>query len=158
MPLILEPRRQRQTDPPVFEASLVYMSYRLARATWGDPVSINTYIVTRAVPVVCQHNIQIAGDRPVSTLDVPVTHRALPSLSGDGWSCSVTHVLVVMWTGEDVLSELLLWPLFPGLLDKVDDPVWNMQIARMLELPELYKKVYDQPFRNPALKEEEALK
>ncbi|XP_038965027.1 CST complex subunit STN1 isoform X4 [Rattus norvegicus] len=41
---------------------------------------------------------------------------------------------------------------------KVDDPVWNMQIARMLELPELYKKVYDQPFRNPALKEEEALK
>ena len=59
---------------------------------------------------------------------------------------------------EDVLSELLLWPLFPGLLDKVDDPVWNMQIARMLELPELYKKVYDQPFRNPALKEEEALK
>lgn len=40
---------------------------------------------------------------------------------------------------------------------KVDDPVWNMQIARMLELPELYKKVYDQPFRNPALKEEEAL-
>lgn len=40
---------------------------------------------------------------------------------------------------------------------KVDDPVWSMQIARMLELPELYEKVYDQPFRNPALKEEEAL-
>lgn len=40
---------------------------------------------------------------------------------------------------------------------KVDDPVWNVQIARMLELPELYKKVYDQPFHNPALKEEESL-
>uniref|UniRef100_A0A8C6ILQ1 CST complex subunit STN1 n=1 Tax=Mus spicilegus TaxID=10103 RepID=A0A8C6ILQ1_MUSSI len=40
---------------------------------------------------------------------------------------------------------------------KVDDPVWNMQIARMLELPKLYQKVYDQPFRNPALQEEEAL-
>ncbi|XP_027262871.1 CST complex subunit STN1 isoform X5 [Cricetulus griseus] len=41
--------------------------------------------------------------------------------------------------------------------DKVDDPVWNIQIARMLELPALYKRIYDQPFRNPALKEEEAL-
>ncbi|OBS69545.1 hypothetical protein A6R68_01982, partial [Neotoma lepida] len=41
---------------------------------------------------------------------------------------------------------------------KVDDPVWNIQIARMLELPALYRRVYDQPFRNPALKEEEALK
>ncbi|XP_051002706.1 CST complex subunit STN1 [Acomys russatus] len=40
---------------------------------------------------------------------------------------------------------------------KVDDPVWNIQIARMLELPALYKKVYDQPFCNPAVKEEEAL-
>ncbi|XP_027262866.1 CST complex subunit STN1 isoform X1 [Cricetulus griseus] len=40
---------------------------------------------------------------------------------------------------------------------KVDDPVWNIQIARMLELPALYKRIYDQPFRNPALKEEEAL-
>ncbi|CAH6943789.1 CST complex subunit STN1 [Phodopus roborovskii] len=39
---------------------------------------------------------------------------------------------------------------------KVDDPVWNIQIARMLELPALYKRVYDQPFRNPALKEEKA--
>ncbi|XP_007653299.1 CST complex subunit STN1 isoform X5 [Cricetulus griseus] len=41
--------------------------------------------------------------------------------------------------------------------DKVDDPVWNIQIARMLELPALYKRIYDQPIRNPALKEEEAL-
>uniref|UniRef100_A0A8C2MXZ0 CST complex subunit STN1 n=1 Tax=Cricetulus griseus TaxID=10029 RepID=A0A8C2MXZ0_CRIGR len=41
---------------------------------------------------------------------------------------------------------------------KVDDPVWNIQIARMLELPALYKRIYDQPIRNPALKEEEALK
>lgn len=65
---------------------------------------------------------------------------------------------MVIWTWEDILSGLLQWPLFPGLLDKVADPVWNMQIARMLELPEVYKKVYDQPFRNPALKEEEALK
>ncbi|XP_027241764.1 CST complex subunit STN1 isoform X2 [Cricetulus griseus] len=40
---------------------------------------------------------------------------------------------------------------------KVDDPVWNIQIARMLELPALYKRIYDQPIRNPALKEEEAL-
>ncbi|XP_060246854.1 CST complex subunit STN1 isoform X2 [Meriones unguiculatus] len=41
--------------------------------------------------------------------------------------------------------------------DKVDDPAWSIQIARMLELPALYKKVYDQPFRNPTLSEEEAL-
>lgn len=40
---------------------------------------------------------------------------------------------------------------------KVDDPAWSIQIARMLELPALYKKVYDQPFRNPTLSEEEAL-
>lgn len=39
---------------------------------------------------------------------------------------------------------------------KVDDPVWSIQIARMLELPALYERVYDQPFRSPALKDEEA--
>ncbi|XP_055415970.1 CST complex subunit STN1 isoform X10 [Bubalus kerabau] len=41
--------------------------------------------------------------------------------------------------------------------DKVDDPVCNVQIARMLELPAIYRKVYDQPFHSPALKEDEAL-
>lgn len=56
---------------------------------------------------------------------------------------------VRMFRGEREISASIYY--------KVDDPVWNMQIARMLELPELYKKVYDQPFRNPALKEEEAL-
>lgn len=56
---------------------------------------------------------------------------------------------VRMFRGEREISATIYY--------KVDDPVWNMQIARMLELPELYKKVYDQPFRNPALKEEEAL-
>uniref|UniRef100_A0A2K6FDX9 CST complex subunit STN1 n=1 Tax=Propithecus coquereli TaxID=379532 RepID=A0A2K6FDX9_PROCO len=40
---------------------------------------------------------------------------------------------------------------------KVDDPVWNIQVARMLELPTIYRKVYDQPFRSPALEKEEAL-
>ncbi|XP_070326219.1 CST complex subunit STN1 isoform X4 [Odocoileus virginianus] len=40
---------------------------------------------------------------------------------------------------------------------KVDDPVCNIQIARMLELPAIYRKVYDQRFHSPALKEEEAL-
>ncbi|XP_022424562.1 CST complex subunit STN1 isoform X2 [Monodon monoceros] len=40
---------------------------------------------------------------------------------------------------------------------KVDDPVCNIQIARMLELPTIYRKVYDQPFRSPALEKEEAL-
>ncbi|XP_058399924.1 CST complex subunit STN1 isoform X4 [Diceros bicornis minor] len=40
---------------------------------------------------------------------------------------------------------------------KVDDPVCNIQIARMLELPNIYRKVYDQPFRSPALEKEEAL-
>ncbi|XP_037062165.1 CST complex subunit STN1 isoform X2 [Peromyscus leucopus] len=39
---------------------------------------------------------------------------------------------------------------------KVDDPVWSIQIARMLELPALYERVYDQPFRSPALKDKEA--
>ncbi|KAM8912098.1 CST complex subunit STN1 isoform 6-T7 [Lycaon pictus] len=37
---------------------------------------------------------------------------------------------------------------------KVDDPVCNIQIARMLELPSIYRKVYDQPFRIPALEQE----
>ncbi|XP_066880845.1 CST complex subunit STN1 isoform X6 [Kogia breviceps] len=41
--------------------------------------------------------------------------------------------------------------------DKVDDPACNIQIARMLELPTIYRKVYDQPFRSPALEKEEAL-
>uniref|UniRef100_A0A2K5F8D0 CST complex subunit STN1 n=1 Tax=Aotus nancymaae TaxID=37293 RepID=A0A2K5F8D0_AOTNA len=40
---------------------------------------------------------------------------------------------------------------------KVDDPLWNIQIARMLELPTIYRKVYDQPFRSSALEKEEAL-
>ncbi|KAM5321598.1 CST complex subunit STN1 isoform 9-T11 [Glossophaga mutica] len=40
---------------------------------------------------------------------------------------------------------------------KVDDPVCNTQIARMLELPGVYRKVYDQPFRSQAL-EKEALR
>ena len=40
---------------------------------------------------------------------------------------------------------------------KVDDPVCNVQIARMLEPPAIYRKVYDQPFHSPALKEDEAL-
>lgn len=40
---------------------------------------------------------------------------------------------------------------------KVDDPVCNVQIARMLELPAIYRRVYDQPFHSPALQEDEAL-
>ncbi|XP_020017392.1 CST complex subunit STN1 isoform X2 [Castor canadensis] len=40
---------------------------------------------------------------------------------------------------------------------KVDDPVWNTQIARMIELPALYRRVYDQPFCSPALEKEAAL-
>lgn len=39
---------------------------------------------------------------------------------------------------------------------KVDDPMWNIQIARMLELPDLYRRVYDQPFHSPASEQEEA--
>ncbi|XP_060027364.1 CST complex subunit STN1 isoform X3 [Erinaceus europaeus] len=41
--------------------------------------------------------------------------------------------------------------------DKVDDPVCNIQIARMRELPTLYRKVYDRPFHCPALEKGEAL-
>lgn len=41
---------------------------------------------------------------------------------------------------------------------KVDDPVWNIQISRMQELPGMYRRVYDQPFRSPALEKEEALR
>ncbi|XP_045884042.1 CST complex subunit STN1 isoform X3 [Meles meles] len=37
---------------------------------------------------------------------------------------------------------------------KVDDPVCNIQILRMLELPRIYRKVYDQPFRSPPLEQE----
>ncbi|XP_010587309.1 CST complex subunit STN1 isoform X3 [Loxodonta africana] len=40
---------------------------------------------------------------------------------------------------------------------KVDDPVWSFQISRMLELPVIYRKVYDQPFHSPALEKEKAL-
>ncbi|NWV05633.1 STN1 protein, partial [Ptilonorhynchus violaceus] len=32
---------------------------------------------------------------------------------------------------------------------KVDDPVCDVQISRMLELPYLYKEVYDKPFKGP---------
>lgn len=39
---------------------------------------------------------------------------------------------------------------------KVDDPVWKIQIARMLELPTIYRRVYDQPFHSPTLDEEAA--
>ncbi|XP_072477594.1 CST complex subunit STN1 isoform X4 [Notamacropus eugenii] len=38
---------------------------------------------------------------------------------------------------------------------KVDDPVWNVQITRMLELPDIYRKVYDQPFPNGTVVKEE---
>ncbi|XP_025736753.1 CST complex subunit STN1 isoform X3 [Callorhinus ursinus] len=37
---------------------------------------------------------------------------------------------------------------------KVEDPMCNIQIARMLELPSIYRKVYDQPFCSPALEQE----
>ncbi|XP_059517301.1 CST complex subunit STN1 isoform X4 [Myotis daubentonii] len=37
---------------------------------------------------------------------------------------------------------------------KVDDPLCNIQIARMLELPSIYRKVYDQPFHSPVLEKE----
>ncbi|XP_027707217.1 CST complex subunit STN1 isoform X2 [Vombatus ursinus] len=40
---------------------------------------------------------------------------------------------------------------------KVDDPVWNVQIARMLELPDIYRKVYDQPFSNVTVVKEETV-
>lgn len=33
--------------------------------------------------------------------------------------------------------------------DKVDDPVCDVQISRMLELPCLYREVYDKPFQYP---------
>ncbi|NXG03375.1 STN1 protein, partial [Sakesphorus luctuosus] len=32
---------------------------------------------------------------------------------------------------------------------KVDDPVYDIQISRMLELPCLYREVYDKPFQGP---------
>ncbi|NWZ80306.1 STN1 protein, partial [Poecile atricapillus] len=32
---------------------------------------------------------------------------------------------------------------------KVDDPVCDVQISRMLELPSLYREVYDKPFKGP---------
>ncbi|KAM8806180.1 CST complex subunit STN1 [Eudromia elegans] len=32
---------------------------------------------------------------------------------------------------------------------KVDDPVCDVQISRMLELPSLYREVYDKPFQSP---------
>ncbi|XP_045147488.1 CST complex subunit STN1 [Echinops telfairi] len=40
---------------------------------------------------------------------------------------------------------------------KVDDPVWSIQIARMLEVPAVYRKVYDQPCQSPTLEKAEAL-
>ncbi|XP_012578845.1 PREDICTED: CST complex subunit STN1 isoform X2 [Condylura cristata] len=40
---------------------------------------------------------------------------------------------------------------------KVDDPLCDIQIARMQELPKLYRTIYDQPFRSPGLEKEAAL-
>ncbi|KAM6185960.1 CST complex subunit STN1 [Rhynchocyon petersi] len=40
---------------------------------------------------------------------------------------------------------------------KVDDPMWSIQTSRMLELPAIYRKVYDQPFHSPAVEKEAAL-
>ncbi len=34
-------------------------------------------------------------------------------------------------------------------VDKVDDPVMAEQISRMLEMPQMYRKCYDQPFQVP---------
>ncbi|XP_068954995.1 CST complex subunit STN1 isoform X4 [Petaurus breviceps papuanus] len=41
--------------------------------------------------------------------------------------------------------------------DKVDDPLWNVQIARMLELPDIYRKIYDQPFPKVTVVKEEVV-
>lgn len=38
---------------------------------------------------------------------------------------------------------------FPNVLDKVDDPLMAVQISRMLEMPQLYRKCYDKPFQVP---------
>lgn len=35
-------------------------------------------------------------------------------------------------------------------LDKVSDPVMAVQILRMLEMPQLYRKCYDEPFQMPS--------
>uniref|UniRef100_A0A8C9FTA1 CST complex subunit STN1 n=1 Tax=Pavo cristatus TaxID=9049 RepID=A0A8C9FTA1_PAVCR len=40
---------------------------------------------------------------------------------------------------------------------KVDDPVCDVQISRMLELPCLYREVYDEPFQSPGAGQREAL-
>lgn len=40
---------------------------------------------------------------------------------------------------------------------KIDDPMWSIQICRMQELPNIYRRVYDQPFHIPALEKEETL-
>ncbi|XP_068954991.1 CST complex subunit STN1 isoform X1 [Petaurus breviceps papuanus] len=40
---------------------------------------------------------------------------------------------------------------------KVDDPLWNVQIARMLELPDIYRKIYDQPFPKVTVVKEEVV-
>ncbi|XP_036754378.2 CST complex subunit STN1 isoform X2 [Manis pentadactyla] len=40
---------------------------------------------------------------------------------------------------------------------KVDDPVCSIQIARLLELPSIYRKIYDRPFSSPALEKKQAL-
>ncbi|XP_058527430.1 CST complex subunit STN1 isoform X4 [Ochotona princeps] len=39
--------------------------------------------------------------------------------------------------------------------DKIDDPMWSIQICRMQELPNIYRRVYDQPFHSPSLEKEE---
>lgn len=57
--------------------------------------------------------------------------------------------------GKELASVLF----FPGVLsDKIDDPMWSIQICRMQELPNIYRRVYDQPFHIPALEKEETLK
>lgn len=83
--------------------------------------------------------------------------RAWPAFSKGDWGPSV-HLdcrLAVIRTGKGLII-VHDGISFLGLLDKVDDPMWNIQIARMLELPDLYRRIYDQPFHSPALEQEEA--
>ena len=51
-----------------------------------------------------------------------------------------------------------LWQIsLHDLLNKVNNAVYNIQIVRMLELPIIYRRIYDQAFHSSVLEKEEAL-
>ncbi|XP_071668226.1 CST complex subunit STN1 isoform X2 [Patagioenas fasciata] len=73
------------------------------------------------------------------------------SLSGRPSTPSSLTVLEQMKKLQEMVSQKTKLEIgdVVRVRDKVDDPVCDVQISRMLELPCLYREVYDKPFQGP---------